>query len=109
MKIIMASENKGKVTLTKKEWEAMGEKAGWLEEFKARGRAKEEKVDAKDVDPKELEMGKKVEEEHTKGGKKGDIPEHENVEKKIALDHLAEDDPKYYTHLKEMEEKYGKK
>jgi hypothetical protein len=108
MKLVMASENKGTVKLTKKEWQDMGEKAGWYKELMERGRAKEEKVEAKDVDPKELAMGKKIEEEHTVGGKKGKLPNGDSVEEKISLDHLAEDDPKYYTHLKEMEEKYGK-
>lgn len=51
-----------------------------------------EDLSPKDVDPKQLEMGIKVELEHT-----GD----KDVAKEIALDHLAED-PKYYTKLKEV-------
>lgn len=42
------------------------------------------------IDPKELEMGIEVEKEHT---------DDEELAKKIALDHLAED-PHYYTKLK---------
>lgn len=42
------------------------------------------------VDPKELEMGKKIEHEHTKD---------DALATKIAMDHLKED-PKYYTKLK---------
>lgn len=48
----------------------------------------------KDVDPKQLEMGIKIEMEHTKNRK---------LARRIALDHLYED-PKYYTKLKKMEE-----
>jgi hypothetical protein len=53
------------------------------------GRAAKEGITEKDVDPKQLEMGIKVEMEHTDDKK---------VAKTIALDHLAED-PKYYTKL----------
>jgi hypothetical protein len=42
------------------------------------------------IDPKELEMGKKIEHEHTKD---------DALATKIAMDHLKED-PKYYTKLK---------
>ena len=49
-----------------------------------------EKVDANRIHPQELNMGIKVEMEHTKDAEKA---------KKIALDHLAEN-PFYYTHLK---------
>ena len=49
-----------------------------------------------EFDAKELEAGQKVEREHTKDKK---------AQKEIARDHLTED-PKYYTHLKEMEDKY---
>lgn len=45
-------------------------------------------------DPKELAMGIEVEHEHS------DVPQ---IQRKIALDHLAEI-PDYYTRLKEMEE-----
>jgi hypothetical protein len=51
----------------------------------------------KDLDPKQLEMGLKVEMEHT-----GD----KNVAREIALDHLTED-PQYYSKLKVMESKKG--
>jgi len=46
-----------------------------------------------DADPKELEMGRKVEMEHTINP---------NFAKRIALDHLAEI-PDYYTRLIAME------
>jgi len=51
-----------------------------------------------EIDKKQLQMGIKVEMEHT--------PKRWLAEK-IAKDHLSEGDPLYYTHLKEMEEKYG--
>ena len=51
-----------------------------------------------DVDPRQLAMGIKVEMEHT---------DDRTVAREIALDHLAED-PSYYTHLQEMENKYAK-
>jgi len=60
------------------------------------GRADKKKPE--DFDPKELAMGIKVEREHT------DDPD---MPREIAMDHLTED-PKYYTHLKEMENKYVK-
>lgn len=60
------------------------------------GLADEHKLTESDVDPKELALGIKVELEHTKD---------ESVAKEIALDHLVED-PKYYTHLIEMEKKH---
>jgi len=47
------------------------------------------------MDPKELEMGIKVEMEHTSN---------KLISKKISMDHLTEN-PKYYTYLKEMEDK----
>jgi len=68
------------------------------ETFIKAGRANEKGITEKDVDPKELAMGIEIEKEHTTD------PE---VAKRISLDHLAEGDGKYYTHLKEMEEKYG--
>jgi len=52
-----------------------------------------------DVDPKQLAMGIKVEAEHC---------EDMDTRIKIVLDHLTED-PLYYTHLDEMEQKYGGK
>lgn len=63
------------------------------------GRAEEKDVSKKDVDKKELEMGKKVEKEH--------IDDDDTVEE-IALDHLAEM-PDYYSKLKEMEKKSGRR
>lgn len=53
----------------------------------------------KDFDSKQLKMGIKVEMEHTKNRK---------VAREIAMDHLTEDS-KYYTHLKEMEDKHVEK
>lgn len=61
------------------------------------GRAEEKGVTEKDVNPKQLKMGVKVEMEHTT------IPE---VAKEIALDHLAEI-PDYYTRLEKMEKDAG--
>lgn len=57
------------------------------------GKSKKEKFTEKDADPKELEMGIKVEMEHTKN---------KAIAKRIALDHLAEL-PDYYTRLNKME------
>jgi len=78
--------------------------AEWLEELKSfkdkfwgAGRANKKDFTEKDADPKELSMGINVEKEHTTD------PE---IAKRISLDHLAEGDSKYYTHLKEMEERY---
>lgn len=51
-----------------------------------------------DFDPDQVRMGIEVEMEHT---------DDRQVALEIALDHLAED-PRYYTHLKEMEAKYQK-
>lgn len=52
--------------------------------------------DPKSVDQEQLAMGIKVEQEHTKDPAKA---------REIAMDHLQED-PKYYTHLNEMENEY---
>ena len=49
-----------------------------------------------DFDADELALGIKTEMEHT---------DNEEEAKSIAKDHLKED-PSYYTHLKEMEDKY---
>ena len=57
------------------------------------GEAKKKKITEKDVDPKELKMGIKVEMEHTKN---------KAISKRIALDHLAEL-PDYYSRLLKME------
>jgi ADP-ribose pyrophosphatase YjhB (NUDIX family) len=51
-----------------------------------------------EFDPRQLKTGIKVESEHSN---------EKDVQQKIAMDHLTED-PKYYTHLNEMEEKYSK-
>jgi hypothetical protein len=67
-------------------------------EFVNAGRAFEKKITAKDVDPKELEMGILVEMEHTTN---------RDIATKIALDHLSEIKD-YYTRLKKMEEKAKK-
>lgn len=67
------------------------------ETFIKAGRANEKGFTEKDADPKELAMGIEIEKEHTTD------PE---VAKRISLDHLSEI-PTYYTHLKEMEEKYS--
>lgn len=53
------------------------------------GIADTKNITAKDVDQTQLDMGVKVEMEHTKD---------KEVAKKIATDHLAED-PEYYTKL----------
>ncbi len=57
------------------------------------GKAKKEKFTEKNADKKELEMGIKVEMEHTKN---------KAIAKRITLDHLAEL-PDYYTRLLKME------
>lgn len=54
-----------------------------------------DETDPDELDQEELAMGEKVELEHTTDPA---------IAKEIATDHLTED-PKYYTHLKEMEEK----
>jgi hypothetical protein len=48
------------------------------------------------VDPDQLKMGLVIESEHS---------DNMFINEKISRDHLTED-PEYYTHLKEMEEKY---
>lgn len=69
-----------------------------LGSFLAFGTAKKKGITEKDVDPKELKMGMKVEMEHT---------DDKQIAKKIALDHLSEMDD-YYTRLAKME-KEGEK
>lgn len=56
-------------------------------------------VDPETLDKKELEAGTQIEMEHT---------DDEEIARRIAIDHLTED-PKYYTHLIEMERKYKRK
>jgi len=58
-----------------------------------------EKLSPKDVDPKQLAKGIRVEKEH--GGDKA-------LHEEIALDHLAEN-PRYYDYLEEMEKGMEKK
>jgi hypothetical protein len=66
--------------------------------FLSGGRANEKKVTSKDVDPEQLKMGIKVEQEHI---------DDEEVAARIAIDHLAEFDKtsplQYYTGLKLLE------
>lgn len=62
------------------------------------GKAKSENFTEKDADKKELEMGIKVEMEHTKN---------KAIAKRIALDHLAEFGD-YYTRLLKMEKEAEK-
>lgn len=68
-----------------------------MEKQKVVGGLADKKKEA-DFDPQQLEMGIKVEMEHTKDKK---------IAKEIAMDHLAED-PEYYSKLKKakLEEKY---
>ena len=70
-----------------------------LGSFVGHGRANEDGFTEKDADPKELEMGIKVEMEHTTNT---------TMSKRIALDHLAEI-PDYYTRLIKMEKDAGVK
>lgn len=65
-----------------------------LSSLAAGGRSQE---DSDSYDAKQLSIGNKIEKEHT------DDPV---ITNEIAKDHL-EEDPKYYDHLKEMEEKYS--
>lgn len=65
------------------------------EEFMHDGRAAQVGIKPEDVDQEQLEMGTKVEFEHT-----DDV----EIARKIVLDHLAEFST-YYTSLKEMENK----
>ena len=63
------------------------------------GLAQKKGITEKDVDPKELAMGIKIEMEHT---------DNKQLAKHIALDHLAEKGgEKYYTRLKDMEKNAG--
>ena len=64
-----------------------------LGSFLGAGKAKKSKLTEKDVDPKELKMGIKVEMEHTNN---------KAIAKRIALDHL-EEFKDYYTRLQAME------
>lgn len=62
------------------------------------GLAKKKGIAEKDVDPKELEMGIKVEMEHTND---------KRIAKQIALDHLAEY-KHYYSNLKKYEKTFNR-
>lgn len=66
-------------------------KAGWKDELHG---GKADKKKPSDFDPKQLEIGKKIEMEHT------DDP---HIATEIEMDHL-EEFPKYYTGLTHMEE-----
>lgn len=68
-------------------------------QFMEGGKSKKENIDATDVDPKQLDMGIKVEHEHI---------ENDYVATKIALDHLAEF-PTYYDALDDMENRLKNK
>jgi len=68
------------------------------QEFFNTGLSVEKGLTEDQVDSDQLIEGMKVEMEHTTN---------EDIAKKIALDHLAEN-PKYYDYLKEMEEKMEK-
>jgi len=69
---------------------------GLLSSFLSKGEYNKKPVEP---DEKELQMGIKVEKEHT---------DSDAIARRIALDHLTED-KLYYTHLKEMEDKYKDK
>lgn len=62
------------------------------------------------INPKQLCEGVEIEKEHSpEGGRSTDVVgTNKNKIAKIAIVHLKED-PKYYTHLKAMENKYAKK
>ena len=77
----------------------------WLEENQSLKKiADKGSVDISKIDVKELQMGMKVEEEHSgKMGKDTDVTGGDPVKVlKIAVAHLRED-PKYYTKLKKIE------
>jgi KaiC/GvpD/RAD55 family RecA-like ATPase len=79
-----------------------------LSTFASGGKAKEKKAKLGDVDPKELQMGIKVEMEHLDKSS----PYAKLMAARIALDHLAEakdwKNPKYYSGLKSFEDKMKK-
>ena len=66
---------------------------GQLEDFTEAGLSIEHGFTVDDADPKELELGRKIEMEHTSNPK---------FAERIALDHLSEI-PDYYTRLVAME------
>lgn len=74
-----------------------------LQTFLTGGLANKKGITEKDVDPKQLAMGIKVEQEHIDA--KG--PCAPMIAKRIALDHLAEF-PTYYTALAKMEKELSK-
>jgi hypothetical protein len=71
--------------------------------FLAGGRFNKSGKKESDFDKKQIDMGIKVEMEHTVG--KGDIDK--EIAKRISLDHLTESGT-YYTYLDEMEKKFKK-
>lgn len=75
------------------------EDVNFVEAFIKKGRAYEKGFTDKDADAKELEMGIKVEMEHT---------DNKDISKRIALDHLTEC-VDYYTRLAKMEKECGVK
>ena len=64
-----------------------------VNDLKNKGTAEDKGISQSDVSQNELKSGINVEAEHIKN---------QEIQKEIALDHLAED-PKYYTKLKKME------
>lgn len=68
-------------------------KEDFNKEFFCVGKAHEEGITVKDVDPRQLQIGIRSEMEHTTSKK---------IATKIALDHLTEI-PDYYTRLQKME------
>jgi hypothetical protein len=67
--------------------------------FLTGGRANDIGIDEEDVEPEELKLGIQVEKEHI-----DDV----DVQKRIALDHLSEDD-RYYSRLLEFEKTFESK
>ena len=68
-----------------------------LKQYLETGEAEKKNFTEKDADPKEFELGIKIELEHT---------DNRAIAKEIALDHLAEI-PDYYTRLAKMEKEAG--
>jgi hypothetical protein len=62
-----------------------------------------------EVDPQQLSKGIDSEQEHNKGGKALNVAKgNKMTTARIAIAHLKED-PKYYSHLEKMEQRYGDK
>lgn len=66
-----------------------------------------DKLKERDVDPKQLAIGIKVEQEHVGKNKSMSKEQKDQIAKDIALDHLKEHDG-YYTALQKMEKKLEK-